>query len=108
MSACNTPVAPGGRPDADVVEEAPPARGDDGEEGEDGASTAAAAAETADASPPAAADEDAADAADARAAAARRRSRFCSCSQSSIIARSVKFGTTCDRFRRCFVLGSVC
>ena len=31
----------------------------------------------------------------------------CSWSQSSIIARRVRFGTTCERFKRCFVLGSV-
>ena len=42
------------------------------------------------------------------ATARLRRASLASWSQSSIIARSVRFGTTCERFRRCFVLGSVC
>ena len=36
-----------------------------------------------------------------------RTSRSC-WSQSSIIARNVKFGTTCERFNRRFVDGSTC
>ena len=40
--------------------------------------------------------------------AARRRSARSSASQSSIIPRSVRLGTTRERFRRRFVEGSVC